>query len=299
MEPLGSVVARRPTRLSAPYGPSRPGLLGDAFVGRPTMLGDLYTAGRIYGGHYGGRARSAFNVGGVGRAFVSKGAHSLMLGIPGAIAGAFAGGAVALGAGDPSSALTAGVIGAGIGGAAGTAAYFGGGSILKRAGRMGLSAAGIAGGGLEMMFGAGSKLAMKGAGFIGTGARGAVGAAPAAARWGGVMGAGAIVGGLTGGIMGGTGGSAILGTALGAMTAPRMAKMGGLTGIAMRHPLGALMGLGVLAGGLKAGSRVVGRMLESEAPGSIAGGSWNEVYGLPSNNMNTAGLVQSLHYSRR
>jgi hypothetical protein len=152
--------------------------------------------------------------------------------------------------------------------------------------------AGMLGGGVEMMFGIGSKAAKGTATMMGDAAVGAGGRMGARA-------AGGLIGGAIGGLVGGTGGAAMLGTAMGALTGPRLRNMsGGVMGLAMRHPMAAMIGAGVAAAGLRSGGRVLRHMLAGDRPSRVGEGSWGEVYGMSSNHNNTAGLGLALHYNR-
>ena len=240
----------------------------------------------------GKRFNSSFSPGGRLRSGAAWGGHAAPFAMLGGMAGAGLGGFIGLSSGGPSGMSTGALIGGGIGATAGTAGFAFARPIAKTLGGAGLSAAGMLGGGAEMMFGVGSRAAKGTALMMGD-------AAVGAGSKMGVRAAGGLIGGAIGGVVGGTGGAAALGGVLGAFTGPRLRNMsGGMMGLAMRHPMAAIIGAGAVAGGLRSGGRVLRHMMSGDRPSQVGEGSWGEVYGMSSNHNNTAGLGLAMHYNR-
>jgi len=276
----------------AQYGPrypkGTPGGLGGRLISQSVF--NKQVAGRM---NYRGVSTGLhFGPGSAFRSGAAWAAHASPFALLGGAAGAGLGGFIGLTQGGPGGMTTGAAIGGGVGLAAGTAGFAFARPLAGGLGKAGLSAAGILGGGAEMMFGIGSKAAKGTALMMGDAAVGAGGRM-------GVRAAGGLIGGAIGGLVGGTGGAAMLGTAMGALTGPRLRNMsGGVMGLAMRHPMAAIIGAGVAAAGLRSGGRVLRHMLAGDRPSRVGEGSWGEVYGMSSNHNNTAGLGLAMHYNR-
>ena len=202
-------------------------------------------------------------------------------------------------------------IGAGIGGAVGAGmglglkyADLGVMAKLKGAGSAGLSVAGATIGASEILFGVGSTVTNYVASTRVAKMSGKVAkkvakkVLPINGSLGSMV-AGAGIGALTGSIFGDTGAAVLGGAAAGAVFGTISRRLtGGLTGLAAKHPIAAIMGGALALTGMRSGAEAVKWALKAEPPSYVGMGSNEEVYGMSSNNMNTAGLSLAAHYSR-